>query len=64
MNKIKLTGLWKEKDLNGQTVLKAKLGAFYVSIYPNSFKKKDNEPDYILYFTQKEFKNKEEKDEL
>ena len=48
--KIKLTGLWKEKSKDGKDYLSGTMmpGAELL-IFPNGFKQKPNEPDYIAY---------------
>ena len=47
---IKLTGLWKQKDKNGQIYLSGTLSPISkVLVMPNTFKKEDREPDYYFY---------------
>ena len=48
--KIKLTGLWKEKSKDGKDYLSGTMmpGAKLL-IFPNGFKKRPNDPDYIAY---------------
>ena len=49
--KVKLTGLWKQKDKNGQTFLSGSLSPISkVLIMPNTFKKAEKDPDYFFYF--------------
>jgi hypothetical protein len=48
--KVKLTGLWKQKDKNGQTFLSGSLSPISkVLIMPNTFKKAEKDPDYFFY---------------
>ena len=47
---VKLTGLWEDTDRNGHQYFSGKINAISkVLIMPNTFKKKDSEPDYFLY---------------
>jgi|TARA_R110002096_G_C14543221_1_gene718630 hypothetical protein len=52
---LKIGGLWKGKDKNGNDYFS---GTFTYGtkllVMSNSFKEKDNEPDYIVYITKKE----------
>ena len=52
---IKIGGLWEGKDKNGNKYFS---GSFTYGtkllVMSNSFKEKDNEPDYIVYLTKKE----------
>ena len=53
MDAIKLTGLWKEKDKNGNTYLSGKLNELTsILVMPNTFKKESKDPDYFLYIRQ------------
>ena len=55
--KIKLTGLWKQKDKNGQTFLSGSLSPISkVLVMPNTFKKADKDPDYFFYLGANEKK--------
>ncbi len=47
-NKIKLTGLWEETTKDGKSYLSGTMmpGAKLL-IFPNSFKKRPTDPDYI-----------------
>lgn len=61
MDMIKVTGLWKEKDKNGNTYLSGNLNAISrMVIMPNTFKKGEKDPDYFCYVKQNE-KQKENK---
>jgi len=48
--KIKLTGLWEETSKDGKSYLSGTMmpGAKLL-IFPNGFKKKPNDPDYVAY---------------
>ncbi len=58
MDAVRLMGLWKEKDMDGNIYLSGKLNAITsVLVMPNTFKKKSKEPDYFLYirpYTEKQ----------
>lgn len=50
---IKVSGLWEEKDKNGETYLRGNLSPFVkVLIFKNHRKTDDKSPDYFLYFSQ------------
>ena len=50
MDAIRLMGLWKEKDKNGNTYLSGKLNEITsILVMPNTFKKASKDPDYFLY---------------
>ena len=65
---IKITGLWAGKDKNGNAYMKGNLndksiealntaleeGALKVMIFKNTYKKTENQPDYILNLTKDE----------
>ena len=50
MDGVKITGLWKQKDKNGNTYLSGSLSPISkVLVMPNTFKKEEREPDYFFY---------------
>jgi len=50
MDTIRLMGLWKEKDKNGNTYLSGKLNEITsILVMTNTFKKASKDPDYFLY---------------
>lgn len=51
-NKLAVTGLWEKELPNGEKYFSAKLGSIYYSVMKNNFKRKDTDPDYILYMSQ------------
>lgn len=62
MDMIRLTGLWKNRGKDGNTFLSGNLnGISSLLIMPNTFKKKENEPDYIVYLKSAEKKSTEPK---
>lgn len=48
---IKLTGLWKQEGKNGGYLSGTISPTSKLLILPNTFKKKDSEPDYVAYMT-------------
>lgn len=54
MDAVRLTGLWKEKDENGNTYLSGKLNEISVILVMPNTDKKGEEPDYFLYLCQTE----------
>jgi len=62
MDAIRITGLWKGKDKNGNTFLSGNLNAISrVLVMPNTFKKEEKEPDYFFYITPQK-KNNQKKE--
>lgn len=59
---VKLTGLWEDTDRNGHQYFSGKINAISkVLVMPNTFKKKDSDPDYFLYLAPVEKKEDYEK---
>jgi hypothetical protein len=57
--KIRVTGLWKNTSKNGGTYLKGSLSPVTpVLIMPNDYKKGEKDPDFFLYFTENQRKEK------
>lgn len=50
---IKLTGLWENKNEKGETYFTGTLGNCRILAFRNSYKKEDNEPDFILYLDER-----------
>lgn len=49
-NKIKLTGLWKQETRDGQDYLSGQmLPGAKLLIFPNSYKNKPGDPDFVCY---------------
>lgn len=42
-------GLWKNTSRNGNVYLSGTLNGMRVLIFPNGYKEKENQPDYIVY---------------
>tara|TARA_Y100001951_G_C11047017_1_gene133514 strand:+ start:201 stop:422 length:222 start_codon:yes stop_codon:yes gene_type:complete len=47
-NQIKLSGLWKNETKNGETYLSGSSNGKKYTIFKNTFKEKDTQPDYNL----------------
>lgn len=45
---VRIGGLWKNEN-NGKFSLGGNLGQARIVIFPNGFKKAQNDPDFILY---------------
>ena len=63
MKSVELGALWKKKDKNGKQYLTGSINVFpfgqiNITIFENSYKTKDNQPDYKLLYTPKEADNK------
>jgi len=50
---IKLTTLWKNQTKDGQFYLSGTLGNSRILIFPNGYKQKNNDPDFIVYVAEK-----------
>ena len=48
---VKLTGLWKN-EREGRMHLGGSLGSSRLLIFPNRFKEKQSDPDYIAYLAE------------
>lgn len=52
---VKLTGLWKNASKDGKTYLSGTVNSgAKLLVMPNTFKKKDSEPDYYAYIAPSE----------
>jgi aryl-phospho-beta-D-glucosidase BglC (GH1 family) len=49
---VRLGGLWKNQTKDGKTYLAGTFGGARVLIFPNGFKEKDTDPDFILNLAQ------------
>ena len=54
--KVKLTGLWENTTTKGEVYYSGSLGTAKLLIFKNSFKEKDNDPDFNLFLAPKEKK--------
>lgn len=59
---INATGLWKQKDKNGNVYLAGNMGGVRVLIFPIKEKKSEKSPDYTLCFVQNEPKDSKQGD--
>jgi uncharacterized protein (DUF736 family) len=52
---LKVTGLWKSEDRNGNMVLSGNLnGNARIVIFANTHKEAENQPDFNMYVTKNE----------
>ncbi len=56
---VRLGGLWKNTSKDGKTYLAGTFGGARVLIFPNGFKEKETDPDFIINLAQNQ--PKEEK---
>jgi aryl-phospho-beta-D-glucosidase BglC (GH1 family) len=49
---VRLGGLWKNTTKDGKTYLAGTFGGARVLIFPNGFKEKDTDPDFVLNLAQ------------
>ena len=58
---IKIGGLWQNKDKNGNDYFSGNFTyGTKLLVMTNSYKDKDNDPDYMVYIAQKDKKESEE----
>ena len=55
---VRLGGLWKNQSKDGKTYLSGTFGGARVMIFPNGYKEKDSDPDFILNIAQNQPKDK------
>ena len=53
---VRLGGLWKNETKDGKTYLSGTFGGARLMIFPNGFKEKDNDPDYVVTIAQSQAK--------
>ncbi len=51
---VKVTGLWENETSRGDKYFSGSIGGAKILIFKNGYKDKDNQPDYILYFANKQ----------
>ena len=49
---IRLGGLWKNETKDGKTYLAGSFGGARLMIFPNGYKEKDSDPDYVVTMAQ------------
>lgn len=49
---IRLGGLWKNETKDGKTYLAGSFGGARLMIFPNGYKDKDSDPDYVVTMAQ------------
>jgi len=49
---IELTGLWENTDKNGNKYFTGRLGNAKIVIFKNTYKEKENQPDYRMYVAE------------
>ena len=54
----RVCGLWKGQTKDGKTYLSGTFGGARVMIFPNGYKEKDSDPDFILNIAQNQPKDK------
>ena len=58
---VKIGGLWKNKDKNGNDYFSGNFTyCTKMLVMSNTFKNKDNDPDYMVYITKKDQEPKDE----
>ena len=56
--KIQLTGLWRKQSNNGEFMVGSISSRASLLIFPNGFKKKETDPDFIAYIAENEPKDR------
>ena len=58
---VKIGGLWKNQDKNGNDYFSGNYTyGTKMLVMSNTFKNKDNDPDYMVYITKKDQEPKDE----
>ncbi len=58
---VKIGGLWKNQDKNGNDYFSGNFTyGTKMLVMSNTFKNKDNDPDYMVYITKKDQEPKDE----
>lgn len=52
---LQLGGLWVNESKKGNKYMSGYLGNLSLKIFRNTFKKNDNEPDYVMYLAEKPY---------
>ena len=53
---IRLGGLWKNESKDGKGYLAGTFGGARVMVFPNGYKEKENDPDYVICLSQAQSK--------
>lgn len=59
---IRVSGLWKNRTKNGDPYLGGSLAGLRISVMPNTYKKKDRDPDFFLYLQPRKRRDEEATD--
>ena len=59
MNGIRVCGLWKNVDKNGNEYFSGNIGDIRVMIFPNRFKETEKQPDYIMRFSERQYQKQQ-----
>jgi hypothetical protein len=54
---IKIGGLWRSVDKNGQAYYSGTLGGVKIFVFPNNQKQQDNHPDVELFIKERDSKS-------
>jgi hypothetical protein len=63
-SKVMLTGLWRKQGQKGEFLAGNLSGRASLLVFPNSYKQKDSDPDYMVYIAQNEPKDRAPKAEI
>ena len=58
-SKVQLTGLWKKEGKNGSFLAGNLNVRSSLLIFPNGYKQKDSDPDYIAYIAENDPREKQ-----
>ena len=53
---VRIGGMWKNETKAGKTYLAGSFGGARLMVFPNGFKEKDSDPDYVLCISQAQSK--------
>ena len=49
---VRIGGMWKNETKQGKTYLAGSFGGARLMVFPNGYKEKDSDPDYVLCISQ------------
>lgn len=53
---VRIGGMWKNETKQGKTYLAGSFGGARLMVFPNGYKEKDSDPDYVLCISQSQSK--------
>lgn len=60
---VQVSGLWLNESKSGKKFMKGYMGNLTILIFANEYKTSDGQPDFVMYFAQKDYDKKQDKKE-